>query len=419
MREGGWDFVIHSRTRRGNLAHLAGISLAARRRSGHSQGDQPVARQELRFLRRMKWFFSKAAPLALAAFAVLAVSAQTNVPTVIVTVSRARLIEGTLPEGNAAFFVFSSSDTRGAVLRVEFSGDASAQDFSEIVQSPTGGVHRALPTTITIPDGSSSTTLSFQSASDVLVEGPESFAVRIVPDAAYKIGASSEVGFTITDRTIWSTNKGPSLGFYPRGGTFEWQPTLPFSIGVGGYQTLDLKLVVDNVVVDELLAASPPATNVFRLNWANPTLGRHVVQFAAYDERGGSAVSPPAEIDVVKDMVEPARTFTLSLPTGYFVNTNVHVYNGTSPSEERGFVEFDVPAAATNQEAIFQFGGRVTQRVDLLAYAAGPTNFAEVIRLPREYIGSVQTNSGAAPVQFDVTPWVREFAGEKLGAFTR
>src|SRR5687767_15164998 len=125
----------------------------------------------------MKWLFSEVAAFRLAvliAFAGVlpsAVIAQTNVPTVIVTVSRARLIDGTLPEGNGAFFVFSSSDTRGAALQVEFSGAASARDFSEIVQSPIGGLLRELPTSVTIPAGNSSTTLSFQAANDVLIEG--------------------------------------------------------------------------------------------------------------------------------------------------------------------------------------------------------------------------------------------------------
>ena len=344
----------------------------------------------------------------------MTVSAQT-LPTVIVTVSRARLIEGTLPEGNAAFFVFSSSDTRGAVLRVEFSGDASAEDFSEILQSPAGGVHRELPTSILIPEGSASTTLSFQSANDLLVEGAESFAVRIVPDAMYQIGASSEVGFSITDRTVLSTNKGVSIGIYPRSTNVVLQPMIGFSVGVGGYETLDLRLMVDNEVVEQVFAASPPSTNVFTLNWRNPTLGKHTVQFVAYDENGGTAVSPPAEINVVAAILRPTRAFTLSLPAGNLVGTNVSVFgSGGGAERQEGFVEFDVPASATNLEAMVQFGGRVSQRFDLFAYATGATDFREVMNAPREHIMSIATNAGPM-MQIDVTPWVRELAGGKLG----
>src|SRR6185312_1539156 len=60
-------------------------------------------------------------------------------------------------------------------------------------------------------------------------------------------------------------------------------------------------------------------------------------------------------------------------------------------------------------------GSGPAERVDVFAYAAGPTNGVDILKIPKEFVGAIETNALLSSAEVDVTAWIHEFAGRKLG----
>jgi hypothetical protein len=325
--------------------------------------------------------------------------------------------------GAPGSFVFTSSATNGVSLLINFRGTTAITDFSSIVQSDTTVSYRSFPTNLLIPPGKNSVTLSFRAARDSALEGTETLSVKILPEAAYIIGSSSEASFEILDRTAFG---GITTNFYFSIGStnFPLAPTLSFPVTlVGTFQNLLLRMLVDNVIADELSLTGPldPRTNNVAMTWSNPTLGPHTVYVVSYNETGGSFQRGPLDFNVVAAVISPAKAFALRSPGGQFNGTNVIVSRYQNNPDMVGGAEFDIPASATNLNGVIKFQrasfGSVSQivdRLDVFAYAAGPTNGADILKTPREFVGAIETNAGSN-IEVDVSPWIQKFAGRKLG----
>jgi hypothetical protein len=100
------------------------------------------------------------------------------------------------------------------------------------------------------------------------------------------------------------------------------------------------------------------------------------------------------------EVIAAARTFTIVSGSSSIQDGDARVIAGTS-QQFNGYVEFDLPRRATNMQALLTFGGNPRPRIELFAYAAGPTDGLTIAELPRELIGAVTTNSVQ---EFDLTP---------------
>src|SRR5688500_11793199 len=89
--------------------------------------------------------------------AVLTLHAQSDLPIVNVSAPT-----NSVPESNQGYFVFTSNQTNGVTLRVEYSGTTNWQDFSRI--------SFWFPTNLTIPPNASSFTQILRVVSDSLIE---------------------------------------------------------------------------------------------------------------------------------------------------------------------------------------------------------------------------------------------------------
>jgi hypothetical protein len=351
--------------------------------------------------------YIRAAALILWMVATLTSRAQSDLPILTLNAPITSLAEP--PDfsstDDAAFFIFTSNQTNGLTFTVEFSGDVSISDFSAVLQ-----------TNLSIPAGTNTTTLSVRARRDTLLEGTEYLNVKILPDPSYQIGSPSTASLAILDRTLFTSNT-TNIFFSLRDNTnLVLAATLPFEVAVFGYETLLVRMLVDNALVAETFLPARVASNTIVMSWTNAVAGAHTIQFISYNESGGTSRTGPITIYIAAHVLSPIRTATSGR-----TSTNVYAYR-SGPTDWLGLVEFAIPSDATNLNASFKFqtgleGGSpypLRDRIEVFAYAAGPTNLQEVIALPREFVALIETNLNPA-VEIDLTPWVRKFAGSKLG----
>lgn len=193
-------------------------------------------------------------------------------------------------------------------------------------------------------------------------------------------------------------------------------PVMSFNVAAFGYETLLVRMLIDNAIVAETFLPAPVPSNTIVMSWTNPVAGAHTIQFVSYNQSGGTSRTPAVPIYIAAHVLSPTRTATSNN-----TSTNVYAYhNGATDS--LGVVEFNIPADATNLNAILRFqtgleGGSpypLRDRIEMFAYAAGPTNLQDVFALPRDFVAALETNLNPA-VEVDLTPWVRKFAGSKVG----
>ena len=102
-----------------------------------------------------------------------------EVPSVSVTASDANASE---PGADTGTFTFTRTGPTTAVLTLVFAMSGTASDGTDFA---------TLGTTVTIPSGASSATLTLTPTDDALVEGPETATLTIQANAAYVIGTAS------------------------------------------------------------------------------------------------------------------------------------------------------------------------------------------------------------------------------------
>src|SRR5688500_17744539 len=110
--------------------------------------------------------------------------------------------------------------------------------------------------------------------------------------------------------------------------------------------------------------------------------------------------------------ITPAATGTSH---GDGIRSGVSTYTNTA--RYIGLTMWNVPATATNQEAVISFDTTAPLRTRQELFAVEPDSFRSDFMLfrPREFIGALETNPPASQFALDVTPWTRRFAGKKLG----
>lgn len=185
------------------------------------------------------------------------------------------------------------------------------------------------------------------------------------------------------------------------------------SVGDPNGDPFKVRLYVDDVIADEFVAASFfGATNAV-LNWRNPALGVHRVYVTAFDDRGGAVTTPTANVTVVAAVLKPLAWGTLVVNPRR-VEMNSLYSNAIDPEAYATFI-FDVPLAGADLEAFLKFdyyGPGIRQ--ELFAFDAPANVSTNILGLPVEFVGAIEVRMQSA-FDIDVTPWIRKFAGRRLG----
>ncbi len=337
---------------------------------------------------------------------VFEIAAQTNLPVVNVSV-----LKGVVPEGLPGYFIFTSDQKSNLTVRFEISGSASTNDFDPTVR----GAFTS-PGSVQIAASSYITTLTMLPIVDGLLEPTELVKVKLVPSPFYTIGPASEAVLEILDGTSAGTPTNPPSIFLSPPAT-NLVVNVPASFRADIIDTnstnVTVQLYIDDVIIAQKSVSSTNrgVVSTVSLDWPDPTSGSHKARVLLFDDRGSSVFSNTREFFVSEAILAPAREFTLSHYGDYWEGVSAA---RNSPSDENeGHVEFDVPEIATNTQAILRFHAQVRDRVDMYAYAAGPTNYHEILQLPHELAASLGTNT--TNVEIDITHWARKYAGAKLG----
>jgi hypothetical protein len=133
----------------------------------------------------------------------------------------------------------------------------------------------------------------------------------------------------------------------------------------------------------------------------------------------GFAANVTAQI-VSNIVVTPRASFTLTdRGSQVITNTGGSIFSNSPDPVASAVVVFDVPIAATNREAFFQFnqtiGSGTRPWLEIFAFDAPAVATTNVAALPKTFVDSIATNDFAPQQQVDVTPWVQQFAGRRLG----
>lgn len=348
--------------------------------------------------------------------------AQAELPVVNVFAPTNAVPEGSYP-AQPGYFVLTSTKSNGVTLNLKFSGTATVADLYQFFSNNQFVALTSFPTNVVIPPGTNSVTFVFRPAADLLVEGSETLSLTILPGTSYLLGASPEASVEILDRTRFALNA-TNIFFSLTNSNFALAPTLSFPVTVGGaFQNLLVRMLIDNAVVDEKYLPAPPpgGANTVTMTWTNPVSGPHTLSFVAFNETGATSRLGPFNFNVAFGGLNPAKTFYLLSPSGDLLGRGVIVSRSPGVQESLGFVEFDVPASATNLSGVLKLqqvasvGTGPVERVDVFAYAAGPTNGTDILKLPKEFVSAVEPTTFTSSADVDVTPWIQKFAGQKLG----
>ncbi|MFL5330842.1 MAG: FG-GAP-like repeat-containing protein [Gemmataceae bacterium] len=115
-------------------------------------------------------------------------------PTVSVTATDAIASE---PGANTGLFTITRTGNTAAPMTVNLSIGGSANNSAD---------YRGIPSTITIPAGSSSVVIPVNPSDDALIEGNESVTLTVAASTQYQIGTSSTGTVTILDNDVAGTS---------------------------------------------------------------------------------------------------------------------------------------------------------------------------------------------------------------------
>ena len=119
----------------------------------------------------------------------LATNGSPSLPTVTIAATDATAAEMAEAADTGALQIARTGDTAAALtVLLGYSGTAS-----------NGADVTALPASVVLSAGQSSTTLTVAAIADLLSEGPETLTATVLPDAAYTVGSPSDATVTVAD----------------------------------------------------------------------------------------------------------------------------------------------------------------------------------------------------------------------------
>jgi hypothetical protein len=120
-------------------------------------------------------------------------------------------------------------------------------------------------------------------------------------------------------------------------------------------------------------------------------------------------------------VVTPRASFTVAdrSYSQIITNSGGTIYSNAGDPVASAIVIFDVPMAATNREAVFQFNQTLVSFnrpwLEIFAFNAPAVAGTNVVTLPKAFVDSIATNDFAVRQEVDVTGWTKQLAGQRVG----
>lgn len=334
----------------------------------------------------MKWFVRIASIIACA----FDVAAADPLPVVNVYANESTIGEGTLTYRG---FSIVNSSVSPVVVRFEFTGTAKLNIDYRLADWP----QTNSPFAVT-----NSANISVSALRDAEIEPDESIVLRLLPDPSYQIGDASLASIRI--RSAPPPTVTLDLNSQT---TTELVAGNPFTFGGWVSQNVtSIWVYIDDSLLTRINRTS--ASGVFSATWTNPPPDVHVITVEVKDIYGMSA-RVSNNVRVLDGLAKPAAIGGTA-DGATITSTSSTLFDKTGRSAV--FVEFAIPASATNYDALLSEDYWVPAH-QLFAYEGDGVVNANDLSANEEFIGTFG-GFGLRP-RFEIGSLVRRYAGRHLG----
>jgi hypothetical protein len=145
---------------------------------------------------------------------------------------------------------------------------------------------------------------------------------------------------------------------------------------------------------------------------ANSWAARVLFLFFALVARGQETQIAPSFVGQLSINSHSGQTNAYVFPSST-PRTSVYYYYHSS----RALAQWDLPPSATNFEGVIRFNAQsiLRSRNDVFVFGGALPTGTNLVRIPLEFLATLATNSATTNFEVDVSPWLRQFAGGKLG----
>jgi hypothetical protein len=238
---------------------------------------------------------------------------------------------------------------------------------------------------------------------DAEVEPDESIVLRLLPDPSYQIGEASLAAIRIQSIPLPTVTLNLNSQV-----SDELLPGKPFTFTgrVSGNVTSVWVYIDDSLQTLKWTASSYGA--FFSVTWTNPPLGRHVITAKAQGIYGMST-NDTRTVHVLDALATPGAI-------GRTLEGVTIISGGASIVDSSGragvFVEFAIPTAATNYDALLSFDPWVPHQI--FAYDGDGVIDTNDLTANLEFVGTVG-RWATLRTQVEIGALVRRYAGRHLG----